>query len=212
MHTKSYHKLVIVSIVLIVIGASGYFIVQKHNKKQLDNKVQAILVEKDFDIVVGDKNAELTVVLYYGYNCFYCKKFFEKGYDQLNDEFIKSKKVKIILRLMTTSRNLQIENALKSIICVNKVGSFEYLHDLLLYNYSVIFSPEFQEIIDVFIEKDLAFAECFLEDDVLEYLQNNYNDLKKLGSKSLPTFVIGNKTYLGYNDYETLKQIIAKHL
>ena len=112
---------------------------------------------------------------------------------------------------MDKSRNLKVENALKSMVCINKVGNFEYLHELLLYNYSIIFSPDFQIIIDEFIEKDLSFAECFLGDGALEYLQGNYSDLRKLGSKSMPTFVIGEKIYLGFKDYETLKQIVTKH-
>lgn len=211
MQKKNTTKLIILSIILIIIGASGYLIYERYAKSKQVEIFQHILAEKDYDIVIGDSNAELNIVLYYSYNCSYCKKFFEEGYAQLYDEFIKSKKVKIILRLMTTSRNLQIESALKSIVCINKVGNFEYLHELILYNYSIIFSPEFQVIIDEFIEKDLSFAECFLEEDALEYLQGNYSDLTKLGSKSMPTFVIGEKIYLGFKDYETLKQIVTKH-
>jgi len=197
---------------IVGVGVSVFVVKQKRKDTLQTETLKPILLEKDLDITFGQSDAQLSILLYFDYNCHYCKKFFTESFAQLNEEFIQPGRVKLILRLLASPRNLQIENALKSIVCVNNLGNSEYLHDLFLYNYSVIFTSDFQQIIDEFIEKDIYFAECFLGNEVLDYLQGNSKDFKTLKLKGTPTFIIGNKVYAGYRDYETFKQIITNHL
>ncbi len=210
--SKHYKKLIILILMIVGVGVSVFVVKQKRKDTLQTETLKPILLEKDLDITFGQSDAQLSILLYFDYNCHYCKKFFTESFAQLNEEFIQPGRVKLILRLLASPRNLQIENALKSIVCVNNLGNSEYLHDLFLYNYSVIFTSDFQQIIDEFIEKDIYFAECFLGNEVLDYLQGNSKDFKTLKLKGTPTFIIGNKVYAGYRDYETFKQIITNHL
>jgi protein-disulfide isomerase len=215
MLNKTYKRvltLVLLSVLIIVLIGVSIYIIKQKQKDTLNTKVlQSIIIDKDLDITFGNYESDLSIILYFDYNCHYCKKFFLESYNQLNEEFIQSGRVKLILRLMSSTRNLQIENALKSIVCVNKVGNSEYLHELFLHNYSVIFTPDFQQILDEFLEKDIYYAECFLGEEVLGYLQENYKDFKTLKLKGTPTFIIGKEIYRGYRDYETFRQIIIDH-
>ena len=150
--------------------------------------------------------------MYSSYNCSFCTLFFKEVYPKLNEEFIQNGKVKLVMRLMGNTGNLELENALKTAVCINKHGNYQHLHELILHDYQSIFTSEFQSIVDEFIGKDITFAECLLGGEADEYLKDNSNDFKNLGLKGTPTFIIGKKIYPGYRDYDSFKEILTNHL
>ena len=57
-------------------------------------------------------------------------QIFQEVYPAIEDEFINSGKVKIILRLTFKTANQDLTTAMKASVCVNKFGNYEYLHQL----------------------------------------------------------------------------------
>ncbi|MFO8021724.1 MAG: thioredoxin domain-containing protein [Perlabentimonas sp.] len=171
-----------------------------------------ILEQRDLDIVFGKPDAPLAIYMYSNYGCTYCKSFLTDVFPQLKEEFIDEGKVKLIMRLTVKTSNLDVKNSLKAAVCVNKYGYFEYLHELLLTDNSVIYSPEFKDMVDDFIEKDMLIAECILGSEAEEYLQQNLKDFDYLELKGTPSFIVGKTIYQGYRDYDEFKKIVKNQI
>ncbi len=147
---------------LLIIGAIGFHLINRHKTVTISHNEISILEERELDIVFGSSNAEVTIVAYFSYSCTFCKKFFTEVYQSLNDEFLVPGKAKLIIRLMGNTGNISLDNALKTAVCVNKHGNYEYLHELFLHDFGAVFTDDFQSMIDEFIERDIIFAECLL--------------------------------------------------
>lgn len=170
------------------------------------------LEERPLDIIFGDDSAKLSIYMYSSYSCTYCNLFFNEGYPQLKEEYIDKGKLKLIMRLTVKTNNIDLLNSLKTAVCINRFGNFEYLHRLLLNNHKVVYTNDFREMVEEFIDKDILVAECVLGGESEEYLKQNLDDFEAFEMKGTPTFIIGNKIYSGYKDYPTFKKIINDHL
>jgi hypothetical protein len=166
---------------------------------------------RDLDIVFGDPSAKLGIYMYTSYSCTFCKQFFTDVYPNLKSEFLDSGKVKLIMRLTVNTINPDYMNSLKTAVCINKYGHYERLHELLLDDSRVVFTNEFKEIIDDFIQRDPFVAECILGKESESYLSQNLKDFKENEFKGTPTFVINSKVYRGYREYEQFKKIILSN-
>jgi protein-disulfide isomerase len=196
-------------IILILIGVR----IAKYRSTNKTRIAQVnIQEERPLDIVFGNHDAKLSIYMYSSYSCSYCTLFFTDVFPELEKEYINSGEVKLILRLTVKSNNIDIQNAMKTAVCINKYGNYEYLHELLLNDSKVVVTHEFRDMVNSFIDKDIYVAECILGNEAEEYLNKNVQDYETLKLKGTPTFIIGNKIYTGYQDYEKFEQIITHHL
>jgi protein-disulfide isomerase len=194
-------------LILILIILFNYFN-NKHEQKTQSIKLE----EHPLDIVFGSDSAALTVYMYSSYSCTFCTKFFKEVYPDLKYEFFDAGKVKLIMRLTVKTNNIDLKNALKTVVCIHKFGYFNHLHNLLLENSKVVYTQDFRDMIDDFISRDIFVAECILGEEVEAYLLQNLNEFDMLGLKGTPTFIIDNKVYIGYRDYDQFKQILNDHI
>lgn len=168
--------------------------------------------DRPLDIVFGNHDAKLAIYMYSSYSCSYCTLFFTDVFPDIKKEYINSGEVKLILRLTVKSNNIDIQNAMKTAVCINKYGNYEYLHELLLNDSKVVVTHDFREMVNEFIDKDIYVAECILGNEAEEYLNQNVKDYETLKFKGTPTFIIGNKIYTGYQNFEEFEKIITHHL
>ena len=101
---------------------------------------------------------------------------------------------------------------MKASVCVNKFGNYEYLHQLFLNQSNIVYTADFHDMIDEFIDKDIQVAECILGGDADNYLKQNIEEFETLKLKGVPTFVIDRKIYYGFKEYDLLKKILNYHL
>ncbi len=202
--------------IIILVGLLSVFIVilifKRVHKTTYTQKLKNTIYQNDFDIVYGDESAALSIYVYSRYSCVFCRKFFKETFPKINEEYIISGKVKLIVKLVDFSNNSNIRNSQKTVICINQHGDIEKLNELLLLEPSVIYSAEFNEVVDEFIEKDIFVAECMLDGVVDNYLINNVKEFKNNQLTGTPSIVINNKVYKGFKDFAFLKKIIEKEL
>lgn len=206
-HIIAYFISAIVLIILIIQVVDYFSVEEKAHKAAID-----IDSKKKLDIIFGNDNAELSVYMYASYNCSYCRKFFTEVFPELKNSFIDNGLVNIVMRLTTKTRDQRMKRALKAAACVNRYGNFEYLHKLLLHNPKVVFTWEFQEMIDEFSMKDPFVGECIDGKEALKYLESNITEFEQLNLKGTPGFVIENTVYQGYRPAKRFKAIIKQHL
>lgn len=200
---------IIVSLILLVlIGIKVWNIFSSKNKEVLGEtpKLSAL------DITFGSETAPLTVFAYMSYHCGYCRLFFTDVYPKLEKEFISNGKVRFVLKIVEHSKNPDRIKEVRTAICINRYGYYGKLHELLVTNSSVIYTDEFREMVNHFINSDPLVAECILGNESTDYVLQIRNEFDKFGFTGTPTFVIGTQVYRGFMPYEQFKTFIVKHL
>ena len=205
-------RLLIYTIVAIIIAAITYIYFSNSNIITKDQKVKTEIYEHELDIVYGADTAELTVFLFSNYSCSFCRKFFAFVYPKLKEEYIDKGKVKLVVKPVDLTNNENVINSLKIAACINEYGKFDKLNKLLLFEPQVVYTKEFSDLIDEFIEKDEYVAECMLGGESDEYIVENILNFKALKLTGTPTFIINNKIYKGYSDYDKFKKLVEKEL
>lgn len=196
-----------VSLILIVlIGIKAWQLTGKEN-----DKLNEPISNSPLDIVFGSDSAKLTIYAYISYHCGYCRLFFTDVYPELEKEFIAPGKVRLVLKLVEHSNNTDRLNQVKTAVCINRYGYYGKLHELLVTNSSVIYTDEFRDMVNHFIDSDPLVAECILGTQSMDYILQIRNEFDKFGFTGTPTFVIGNKVFKGYMPYDQFKSIIIKH-
>lgn len=194
----------IVTIVIMFLGESSLF------KK--GQRIKSEIYENDLDIIYGTDSASLTIFLFSNYSCSFCRKFFTSVYPQLKKEYIDNGKVKLVVKPIALTNNESVINSLKIAVCINKYGNFEKLNELLFVEPNVVYTDEFNNVVDELIEKDIFIAECMYGGESETYIARNLIDFKRLRCTGTPTFIINNKIYKGYVGYNKFKKVVEKEL
>ncbi|MDA3954614.1 MAG: thioredoxin domain-containing protein [Bacteroidales bacterium] len=195
---------------IFIITTIVWYINDGFLEKKLRTKID--IQEHELDIVYGSDSADLTIFLFSNYSCSFCRKFFAFVYPKLKEEYIDHGKIKLVVKPVDLTNNKNVINSLKIAVCINEYGKFEKLNKLLLFEPKVVYNEEFSNLIDEFIEKDIFVAECMLGGESDEYIVENILKFQSLKLTGTPIFIINNKIYKGYSDYENFKKLIEKEL
>jgi protein-disulfide isomerase len=95
---------------------------------------------KDPVITIGDKNAPVTMVEFTDYQCPFCEQYFSQTHSQIVDEYVKSGKVKIVLRDQPLSFHPNANSAAQLVRCAVEQNKGLEMHDELFTN-QAIWSP-----------------------------------------------------------------------
>lgn len=175
-------------------------------------KTEIEITDSDLDIVFGLDSASITVYLYYSYNCAFCRRFFDEAFQSLNSEYIENGKIKLVLKPVELTHDEFVLNSLKLVVCINKFGKVEKLNQLLIVDPKVVYTPEFDQVLQEFIEMDMMVAECMLGGSSENYILANFIEFKQLELTGTPTFIINNRIYKGFKNYTILREVIEKEL
>lgn len=167
----------------------------------------------DNDIVIGDFESQLSIIMYYSYYSASGKQFYETVFPILKKDYIDKGKVKLIIKLIEPSEHPDMLLALQTAICLNQYGKVDKFHNLLLFNPLVVHTEEFNQLIDDYINVNPELAECILNSNNFSDIIRNNNDFYKLNIKGTPTFVIHDKVLLGTKEgVNSLLNVINKEL
>lgn len=210
--SSKWNYIIAISISAILLVLIGHRIYSYRSYKEMVSIGSSVLESRPLDIVFGDHNANLAIYMYSSYSCTYCTLFFTEVFPLIKKKYIDGGKVKLIMRLTVKSSNTDVQDAMKAAVCVNSYGNYEYLHQLLLADSKVVATHEFRDMVIEFIDRDIFVAECILGGEAEEYLNQNLTDYSALNLKGTPTFIVGNRIYTGFQDFEKFDKIIATNL
>lgn len=171
-----------------------------------------IVEEFENDIVFGNENAPLSVYMFANYDCSYCRFFLQNELPLIDSLFIQKGKLKLILKLVNFTHEYYSERASKAAICFNQYSDYQKLNSLFLIQPEIIYSREFDTLIESYINKNEGFAECFYSGIAENSLLQNKNLFYNLKLDKLPTFIINNKTVVGFKEADKFIRLIEKEL
>lgn len=191
----------LIGTVCLVFVFSSFIGYRYYAKMKLFDELNA---ELESDIIFGEYDAPKNLILYFDYNCGYCKKFFKEVYPELEKSYIRSGQVKLTLRLICSGNDENALRASQTAICINKFGDFEKLHSLLLHKSEIVYSSQFQGLIEDYILASEEVGNCILNSDNQDVIRNIFQ-FQLLKTKGTPTFVLDNEAVAGLRDYNFWK-------
>lgn len=91
-------------------------------------------IQKDPAFIIGDKNAKVTIVEFTDYQCPFCEQFYTQTQKQIMDEYVKSGKVKIVMRDQPLSFHPNANSSAQLVRCAVEQGKGLEMHDQLFQN------------------------------------------------------------------------------
>jgi protein-disulfide isomerase len=79
----------------------------------------------------GNKNAPITIIEYSDFQCPYCGRFYQDTYKQLDSDYIKTGKAKLVFKDFPLTIHPQAPKAAEAARCADEQGKFWEMHDKL---------------------------------------------------------------------------------
>ena len=189
---KLYYLAIPILIGVLVGGVLSEYGVNSNDSKKL---TFSKLVENGSP-VMGNINAPITILEWGDYQCTFCYKFHQNTLDIINEDFIKTGKVKIIFKDFPLN-GFDSKLAAEASYCAQDQEKYWQYHDELYKNWGGERTgwitreslTKFAEIVDLDIEK---FNKC-LDDHKYENKVNSlYAFGKEIGIDATPSFLVFN--------------------
>ena len=193
---------------VLITSVEGYYNKQTESKKAQQGpltQLPAGLVDSPSDPYAGDKDAKITVVEFFDYNCGYCKQVASDLERVINEE----KDIKVVFKelpILSESSKLAARYALAA----NKQGKYLPYHMALLKHQGGVdetFLAEAAKTAGLDFDKLKKDADG---QDVIDILNKNIDLARDLGVQGTPFFVIGKEKVPGAIGYSRMKEMIAK--
>jgi protein-disulfide isomerase len=174
-------------------------------------------VSPDDDPVIGAADAAVTMIEFSDFQCPFCRRFFEQTLPQIEEEYIKPGKVRLVYRDFPLSFHQQAQLAAEAAECADDQGKFREMHDRIFQGQTewagnsearAIFAG-YAEAIGLDLEE---FNRCLDSGQYKEEVQQDFNDGVKYGVTGTPTFFINGQKLVGAQPFAAFQQIIEAEL
>ena len=164
-----------------------------------NNNSNALTISKLTDNgspIMGDPDAPITILEWGDYQCTFCYKFHQDTLDIINDEFIKTGKVKVIFKDFPLN-GLDSKLAAESSYCAHDQGKYWEYHNQLYENWAGERTgwitrealSEFAKSINLDTAK---FNKCLNESKYENKINSIYEFGKQIGIDATPSFLVFN--------------------
>jgi protein-disulfide isomerase len=175
------------------------------------------VVQADLARIQGSATAPVWVIEVSDFQCPYCKQWHEQTYHQLRDEFVRTGKVRLAYVNFPLAQHVHARPAAEAAMCAGAQGKFWEMHDALFENQakwqSLPSSTSYFESLARDIGVDVArWRQCIQSGKMKGWINADHDRAQKAGVASTPTFIIGNRMFLGAQPIENLRAAIDSAL
>ena len=168
--------------------------------------------------MLGNPNAEITIVEFGDYQCTFCYKFHDETMDKINQKYIKTANVNFIYKDFPLNGEQSIL-ASEASYCAQKQNKFWEYHDTLYNNWGGentgwITENVLQEFArDVGLDLD-EFSQCLENSEYRQKVLDNERFAREIGINATPSFLIFNDSELyriiGAQPFDRFEQAIQE--
>ena len=189
---KLYYLSIPIIIGIIIGGVLSGFVIDSNDSKKLTSSK---LIENGSPIM-GSHNAPITILEWGDYQCTFCYKFHQNTLDIINEDFIKTGKVKIIFKDFPLN-GPDSKLAAEASYCAQDQEKYWKYHDELYKNWGGERTgwitreslTKFAETVDLDIEK---FNKCLDDHKYENKVDLLYAFGKEIGIDATPSFLVFN--------------------
>jgi len=182
----------------IIIGlAAGMISVNYSVNPDDSNKFTESKLIEDGSPIKGDPGASITILEWGDYQCTFCYKFHQNTLDVINEDFIKTSKVKLVFKDYPLNGPDSLLAAEASYCAQDQEKYWQY-HDELYKNWggertgwiTRVSLNEFAETIDLNLNE---FNDCLDNHTYKDRVNTHYQFGKELGIDATPSFLVFNE-------------------
>ncbi|MBS3168056.1 thioredoxin domain-containing protein [Candidatus Woesearchaeota archaeon] len=166
----------------------------------------------DGENVKGSDNATLEIIEYSDFQCPFCASFATGTFKQIEDEYVKTGKVKINFKHFPLPFHEYARKAAEATECAGDQGKFWEMHDsIFLLGENLEENKLKKAAADIGLDSEL-FNNCLESSAMKIRVDKNLAEGRAAGVDSTPYFIIGNETISGNRDFILFKNAIEKQL
>ncbi len=172
------------------------------------------LVEVDIEDqpTKGNANAPITIVEFSDFECPFCGQFYEETLTQLDNEYIKTGKARLVFRDFPLSFHPQAQPAALAAACADEQGKFWEYHNLLFERQDALSAENYLTWAEELSLDADKFQACFETKKYLDEVQRDLADGQEYGVSGTPAFFINGKLLSGAQPFSAFKQEIDAQL
>ena len=178
------------------------------NEQQEPSKVKV----SEGSHVQGSKDAPVTIIEFSDFQCPYCGRFYSQTLPQIEEEYIKTGKVKLVYRHCPLSFHQYAQKASEAAECADEQGKFWEYHDKLYENQNSLDAASLKKYAKELGLDTAKFDSCMDSGKTASKVQKDFKDGQAAGVQGTPAFFINGVPVTGAQPYEVFKQVIEQEL
>jgi len=166
----------------------------------------------DDDSIKGSEDAPVTIIEFSDYECPFCERFYIQTLPQLQKDYIDTGKVKFVFRDFPLSFHPNATKAAEAAECAGEQTKYWEYHDALFQHQNALDNKSLKQYAINLGLDTASFNQCLDSGAMLEEIQKDLQEGKKLGISGTPTFFINGTRVVGAVPFDTFKQVIEREL
>lgn len=171
------------------------------------------------DVILGSKDAPVTLIEFGDYQCPFCARFFSETEEQIRKQYIETGKVKMVYKDYAFLGPESVAAA-QAAECAKDQGKYWVYHDAL-YNEEIVDNQEnsgnltTDRLKEIAVENGLnksQFDPCFDSKKYESEVNGDYDEAQTLGVQATPTIFINNQKFTGALPFAAFQEAIDKIL
>ena len=175
-----------------------------------------IQVSIDDDPVKGDKDAPVTIVEFSDFQCPFCQRFYQQTLPSIEENYVKTGKVKIVFRDFPLSFHQNAQKAAEAAECADDQGKFWQYHDMLFEKGSGdgtgLATNDLKSYAQTLGLNTATFNNCLDSGKYTSEVQKDQADGTSYGVRGTPAFFVNGQLISGAQPYANFQQVIDAEL
>ncbi|MEK6809899.1 MAG: thioredoxin domain-containing protein [Nanoarchaeota archaeon] len=180
-----------------------------------DNPAPTIVdMEKllDDDTVKGDEDAPVTIVEWSDYECPFCERFYSETEKLINEQYVKTGKVKFVYRDFPLSFHANAQKAAEAAECAGEQEKYWEMHDKIFESGVQGGVTGFKQYAKELGLNSAKFDTCLDSGAMAKEIQQDMADGAAVGIQGTPGFIVNGKLVSGAQPFAVFKQVIDAEL
>ncbi|MGH7884524.1 MAG: DsbA family protein [Thermodesulfobacteriota bacterium] len=192
----------------------------RRDRQQLEQPKE-VLVSIDDDPIKGDPNAPLTLVEFSDYECPFCRKFHSQVMNKIEEDYIKTGKLKYVFRDFPLGFHKKAVPAAIAANCAGDQDKYWLLNNFLFENPDKLETDQILEAVKNMDIDQTKFEACVKNNNHEEEIKKDMSEGTNYGVRGTPSVFLGKSgdgkeftgSYIrGFRPYEYYKAEIDKLL
>ena len=166
----------------------------------------------DNNPILGSKDAKVTIVEFSDFQCPYCGRFYSESLPQIEENYVKTGKVKIVFRHFPLSFHPYAQKASEATECANEQGKFWEYHNKLFENQGALTITDLKQYATDLGLDATKFNACLDSGKMASEVQKDFNAGQQYGVSGTPAFFVNGVSIVGAQPYAAFQQLIEQQL
>ncbi|MEK6858419.1 MAG: thioredoxin domain-containing protein [Nanoarchaeota archaeon] len=165
--------------------------------------------------VKGLANAPVTIVEFSDFECPFCERFYSDAYKQIDEQYIKTGKAKVIFMQFPLGFHAEAQKAAEASLCAQAQkgnDGFWKMHDKLFENQDSLSMENYKKWAREIGLNGALFDGCLDKGDFEARVNAELAYGQSLGVSGTPSFFVNGKPLVGAQPFSAFKQIIDAEL